>query len=162
MIKNGATTLWEIWQKREGPSMNSHNHPMFGSIGAWFYRALAGINIAPDSAAYKKLVIKPQMVRDLIHASGSINTINGEVGCAWSRGDRQVKLEAVIPVGSEAEIYIPVFKLRNLKLSEGGTVVFADNQLKTSLPGIKGIEQKGGNLIIRVGSGRYAFKLTGE
>ena len=162
MLKNGATTLWEIWQKREGPSMNSHNHPMFGSIGAWFYRALAGINIAPDSAAYKKLVIKPQMVRDLTHASGSINTINGEVGCAWSRGDRQVKLEAVIPVGSEAEIYIPVFKLRNLKLSEGGTVVFADNQLKTSLPGIKSIEQKGGNLIIRVGSGRYSFKLTGE
>jgi len=65
-------------------------------------------------------------------------------------------------VGSEAEIYIPVFKLRNLKLSEGGTVVFADNQLRASLPGIKSIEQKGGNLIIRVGSGRYSFKLTGE
>jgi len=162
MIKNGATTLWEIWQKREGPSMNSHNHPMLGSIGAWFYRALAGINIAPDSVGYKKLVIKPQMVRDLTHASGSLSTINGEVGCAWSKGDRHVKLEAVIPVGSEALIYIPVFKLRNLQLTEGGTVVFADNQLKTSLPGIKSIEAKGGNLIIQVGSGRYSFKLTGE
>ncbi|HOP61538.1 MAG TPA: family 78 glycoside hydrolase catalytic domain [Candidatus Saccharicenans sp.] len=162
MIKNGATTLWEIWQQREGPSMNSHNHPMFGSIGAWFYRALAGINIAPDSEAYKKLVIKPQMVRDLTHASGSLSTINGEVSCAWSKGDRHVKLEAVIPVGSEALIYIPVFKLRNLQLTEGGTVVFADSQLKTSLPGIKSIEAKGGNLIIRVGSGRYTFKLTGE
>lgn len=162
MIKNGATTLWEIWQQREGPSMNSHNHPMFGSIGAWFYRALAGINIAPDSEAYKKLVIKPQMVRDLTHASGSLSTINGEVSCAWSKGDRHVKLEAVIPVGSEALIYIPVFKLRNLQLTEGGTVVFADSQLKTSLPGIKSIEAKGGNLIIRVGSGRYAFQLIGE
>jgi len=162
MLKNGATTLWEIWQQREGPSMNSHNHPMFGSIGAWFYRALAGINIAPDSEAYKKLVIKPQMVRDLTHASGSLSTINGEVSCAWSKGDRHVKLEAVIPVGSEALIYIPVFKLRNLQLTEGGTVVFADSQLKTSLPGIKSIEAKGGNLIIRVGSGRYTFKLTGE
>ena len=162
MLKNGATTLWEIWQQREGPSMNSHNHPMFGSIGAWFYRALAGINIAPDSEAYKKLVIKPQMVRDLTHASGSLSTINGEVSCAWSKGDRHVKLEAVIPVGSEALIYIPVFKLRNLQLTEGGTVVFADSQLKTSLPGIKSIEAKGGNLIIQVGSGRYAFKLTGE
>jgi len=162
MIKNGATTLWEIWQKREGPSMNSHNHPMLGSIGAWFYRALAGINIAPDSVAYKKLVIKPQMVRDLNHASGSLSTINGKVGCAWSKGNRQVKLEAVIPVGGEALIYIPVFKLRNIQLTEDGTLVFADNELKTSLPGIKSIEAKGGNLIVRVGSGRYAFKLTGE
>jgi hypothetical protein len=47
-------------------------------------------------------------------------------------------------------------------LTEGRALVFADNQLKTSLPGIKSIEAKGGNLIVQVGSGRYAFKLTGE
>ncbi|MBU1187109.1 MAG: family 78 glycoside hydrolase catalytic domain, partial [Acidobacteria bacterium] len=44
MIVSGATTLWELWQNKTGPEMNSHNHPMFGSVGAWFYRALAGIN----------------------------------------------------------------------------------------------------------------------
>ena len=118
--------------------------------------------MAADSVAYQKLIIKPQMVRDLNHASGSINTINGEVSCTWSKSDRQVKLEAVIPVGGEALIYIPVFKLRNIQLTEDGTLIFADNELKTSLPGIKSIELKGGNLIVRVGSGRYTFQLIGE
>ncbi|MDI6845427.1 MAG: family 78 glycoside hydrolase catalytic domain, partial [Candidatus Saccharicenans sp.] len=130
MIKNGATTLWELWQKREGPSMNSHNHPMFGSVGAWFYRALAGINLAPESQAFRKLIIRPQMVRDLTHASGSIYTINGPVSCSWQRADRKIIVEVAIPMGSQAEIYIPVFKLRNLKLSESGELIWAENRLQ--------------------------------
>jgi len=162
MIKNGATTLWELWQKREGPSMNSHNHPMFSSIGAWFYRALAGINMTPDAQAFKNLIIKPQMVRDLTHASGSIYTINGEVGCSWEKADRKVRVEVVIPMGSEAEISIPVFKLRNLKLQEGGTMVWVDNQLKATLQGIEDIQLKSGNVIIKAGSGKYVFELIGD
>jgi alpha-L-rhamnosidase len=162
MIKNGATTLWELWQKREGPSMNSHNHPMFGSIGAWFYRALAGINMAPETQAYKKLIIKPQMVRDLTHASGSIYTINGEVSCSWEKSDRRIRLEVNIPVGSEAEIYIPVFKLRDLKLQESGTLVWADGRIKTSPPGIEDIQFRSGNVIIKAGSGKYTFELIGD
>lgn len=162
MIKNGATTLWELWQKREGPSMNSHNHPMFGSVGAWFYRALAGINMAPDSVAFRKLIIRPQMVRDLRYASGSIFTINGMVSCSWEKQDRKIRLNVDIPMGSEAEIYLPVFKMRNLKLLEGQALLWADNELKNRVPGVEGVELKGGNLIIRAGSGSYHFVLEGE
>ncbi len=162
MIKNGATTLWELWQKREGPSMNSHNHPMFGSVGAWFYRALAGINLAPESQAFRKLIIRPQMVRDLTHASGSIYTINGPVSCSWQRADRKIIVEVAIPMGSQAEIYIPVFKLRNLKLSESGELIWAENRLQKKVPGIEDVQQKGGNFIIKAGSGRYVFSLEGE
>ncbi|NPV83617.1 MAG: family 78 glycoside hydrolase catalytic domain [Candidatus Aminicenantes bacterium] len=162
MIRNGATTLWELWQKREGPSMNSHNHPMFGSVGAWFYKALAGINMAPDSVAFRKLVIRPQMVRDLAHASGSIYTVNGQVSCSWQKSDRKVKMEVVIPMGSEAEIYIPVFKMRNLKLQEGPALIWTDNEIKNKVPGVESVELKGGNFIIKVGSGSYHFVLEGE
>ena len=38
-IERGATTLWETWSGKD-----SHSHPMFGSVCAWFYRGLAGIN----------------------------------------------------------------------------------------------------------------------
>lgn len=162
MIRNGATTLWELWQKREGPSMNSHNHPMFGSVGAWFYKALAGINMAPDSVAFRKLVISPQMVRDLRHASGSIYTINGQVSCSWEKQDRKIKLNVDIPMGSQAEIYLPVFKMRNLKLQEGPALIWTDNEIKNKVPGVESVELKGGNFIIKVGSGRYHFVLEGE
>lgn len=162
MIKNGATTLWELWQKREGPSMNSHNHPMFGSVGAWLYKALIGINMAPDSVAFRKLIIRPQMVRDLTHASGSIETINGPVGCSWEKSDRKIKIEVIIPTGSQAEIYLPVFRLRNLKLYEGQTLIWVDNQLQEKKQGLEDLQLKGGNFIIRVGSGRYLFMLEGN
>ncbi|MGC8746870.1 MAG: family 78 glycoside hydrolase catalytic domain [Candidatus Saccharicenans sp.] len=37
MIREGATTLWERWEKLTGRGMNSHNHVMFGSLDAWLY-----------------------------------------------------------------------------------------------------------------------------
>jgi len=125
--------------------MNSHNHPMFGSVGAWFYKALAGINMAPDSVAFKKIIIKPQMVRDLTHTSGSICTINGQVSCSWQKSDRKIKVEVIIPMGSQADIHLPLFKLRNLKLYEGQTLLWTDNQLQKKTPGLEDLQLKGGN-----------------
>ena len=88
MIENGATTLWELWQLRQGPSMNSHNHPMFGSVGSWLYKALAGINQAAGSG-FEKIRIAPQMVRDLWHASASVQIYMGPVLSSWSRNRRK-------------------------------------------------------------------------
>ena len=47
MLANGATTLWERWELVTGGGMNSHNHPMLGSVSAWFYRFIAGIQTDP-------------------------------------------------------------------------------------------------------------------
>lgn len=45
MLINGILTLaslWELWDApKEGPSMNSRNHIMYGSVGAWFYKVRA-------------------------------------------------------------------------------------------------------------------------
>jgi alpha-L-rhamnosidase len=162
MIENGATTLWELWQKREGPSMNSHNHPMFGSVGAWLYKALTGINLAPGSVGFEKILLQPQMVRDLRHASGSVQTLRGEVSCTWSRTDRSVRVEAVIPVGSAAEIVIPKFNLRNVKVAEGGKALWENGKLVTGVAGVEGAVDKDGAIRIKAGSGRYAFVLEGD
>ncbi len=162
MIENGATTLWELWQRREGPSMNSHNHPMFGSVGVWFYKALAGINLDPQVAAFEKIRLEPQMVRDLMFASGAVDTIRGRVVSAWRREDRSLAMEAVVPVGSEAEIVLPKFNLRNIVLSEGGKVVWADKKYVSGAEGVRGVEETASALVIKAGSGRYVFELRGE
>ncbi|MDD8015853.1 MAG: family 78 glycoside hydrolase catalytic domain [Acidobacteriota bacterium] len=162
MIANGATTLWELWQKREGPSMNSHNHPMFGSVGAWFYKALAGISLAPQSAGFEKIVIHPRMVRDLRYASGTTQSIRGAISSSWSRGDRSVRLEAVIPLGSEAEIHLPKFNLRDIRIAEGGKTVWTNGAPSEGAPGILEIKDAPTEIVIRTGSGRYCFDLTGE
>ncbi len=162
MIENGATTLWELWQKREGPSMNSHNHPMFGSVGSWLYKTLAGIDLDGTTVGFLKLRIAPQMVRDLTHASGAIGTVRGRVMSSWKRTARSVVLEAEIPYGSEAEIVLPKFNLQNVILKEGGTIVWEAKKAGRPAAGIVSIAETNAALVIKAGSGRFTFELTGD
>jgi len=162
MIKNGATTLWELWQKREGPSMNSHNHPMFGSVGSWLYKALAGINLAPGTTGFEKILIQPQTVRDLMHASGSTMTVRGEVACAWSRTERTIRVEVTIPGGSEAEVVIPKLNIRNIKVSEGGRTIWVGDKFIVGAAGVTGAVDKDNAIRIKMGGGRYVFVLEGD
>lgn len=162
MIENGATTLWELWQHRTGPGMNSHNHPMFGSVGAWLYKALVGINTKEGSPGFQEIVIKPQMVRDLQHASGAVQTPHGRVSCAWSKSEQEIRCEVIIPINSSAEIVLPVGQLENVVLQEGETRVYSNQKLLTGVPGILGVEESTGHLTIKVGSGRFVFVLTGR
>jgi alpha-L-rhamnosidase len=162
MIENGATTLWELWQLREGPSMNSHNHPMFGSVGAWLYKALAGINLAPGSTGFDKLRIAPQMVRDLRHAEGSVDTQRGRVSSSWSRTDGTVRLEAVVPVGSSAEVILPKSNLGNVIIRESGKMIWNAQGYQAGVPGVVKVEEQKGGFRLEIGSGRYVFELTGD
>src|SRR5512143_2328391 len=161
MIANGATTLWELWQKREGPSMNSHNHPMFGSVGSWLYKALAGIDQAPGSTGFEKVVLAPGMVRDLTHASGSTRTVRGESACGWSRTELSALVEVTVPFGTEAEVVIPKLNLRDVKVSEGGRTIWADGKFVGGATGIAGAVDKDGAIRVQTGGGRYAFVLEG-
>jgi len=162
MVENGATTLWELWQNKTGPSMNSHNHPMFGSIGAWFYNALAGINPDPDKPGFERIVIAPQVVRDLQWAAGSLDTIRGRVSSSWRRADDGLRLEVSIPVGSEAEVRIPKLGMAAAGLSESGRIVWKDGHFQSGASGITSVKDDAGVLTVRVGSGDYAFGLKRE
>jgi alpha-L-rhamnosidase len=162
MIKNGATTLWELWQNKTGPGMNSHNHPMFGSIGSWMYRTLAGIRQKPESVGYNSIIIEPHMVRDLDHAAGTLQTISGKIHAAWQRTGGSVNLEVLIPVNCKAEIILAKGILRNIILKEGNSLVYAYNKFKTGVKGITMVDEKKDTLVVQIGSGKYVFTLSGE
>jgi alpha-L-rhamnosidase len=160
MIKSGATTVWELWQNKTGPSMNSHNHPMFGSIGAWLYQAIAGINPDERGVGYRRIRIEPQVVRDLGWASGSIETVRGVVACFWSRSDGQLRLEVTIPVGSEAEVYVPKLGMANVVVKESGQIVWQKGAYQAGTVGVTGAREDRRAIIFQVGSGNYAFELS--
>ena len=164
MIDNGATTLWELWQNKTGPSMNSHNHPMFGSVGAWFYRTLAGIDLGydPDSVGFKNILIMPRPVRDLSHASGSMETLRGPVSVDWRRAAKSFRVEVVIPVGSRAEVVLPTFNLGNEVVREGSSEVWSNKAYKAGAAGVTGARYEGPNVVISIGSGHYVFELSGD
>ncbi len=162
MIENGATTLWELWQNKTGPSMNSHNHPMFGGVGAWMYKALAGINADPQAGGYERIHFAPQMVRDLNWTTGSIETQRGIVNSSWSRTPDAIRYEVTIPVGSEADIVLPKFNFRDVEVKEGGKLVFQAGKFVAGADGVTGAKDAEKTVTIEAGSGHYVFELTGR
>lgn len=135
MLENGATSLWETWKQSDNTF--SHNHPMFGSISAWFFRHLGGIQIADDAVGADRLLISPKPVADLAWVKCSHHTIRGMVVSDWKKNGKESEFIIVIPVDTTAVIELPVGK---------GDVITE----KTS-----GLTQPTSR--IPVGSGRYHF-----
>ncbi len=163
MIRNGATTLWELWQRKEGPSMNSQDHPMFGSVGAWLYEAPGGIGIDSDEPGYRRLRIAPQMVEDLRWAAASIETLRGTVSCSWKRGAGKVALDVVVPVGSGAKVVIPLApEMKSVSITESGRPVWQAGAYRGGVEGVRGASAVEGAVELSVASGSYSFELNEE
>lgn len=158
MVAEGATTLWERWEKMHGTGMNSHNHIMFGSIDAWFYRTLAGI--VPTSPAWKTLRIRPWPVGDLRHAAARMRTVRGDVAVGWERADGSFRLHAEVPCGAEAEIHIPHGKASVLR--EGDAAVWNAKDGFRPADGILDIRAEADRLVACVLSGSYRFETGTE
>ncbi|HET7898063.1 MAG TPA: alpha-L-rhamnosidase C-terminal domain-containing protein, partial [Flavisolibacter sp.] len=103
MLAEGATTLWESWEKPD--SSRSMNHPMFGSVSEWFFRSLLGINAA--APAFQKIIIKPQPAGDLTWAKGSYRSVLGTIKSSWIKGNDGFNLEVEIPANTTAEVWLP-------------------------------------------------------
>lgn len=159
MIENGATTIWELWQNKTGPAMNSHNHPAFGSIGAWFYQALAGINLVQDAPGFRRIRIEPHVVRDLGWASATVETIRGTVSSSWRRTAGGLRLEVTVPVGSEAEVHVPKFGQTSVVIKEGDQVVWKNKTFYPGSPGISAARDTDTAVVFQTGSGGYMFEL---
>jgi len=143
--------------------MNSHDHIMFGSVGAWFYNALGGINLGPESVGYQHIRIAPQIVEDLDWASASVETIRGTVSSSWSHSPGVITLDVTVPVSSDAQVVIPPeAQMTDVVIREGDRVVWENGRYVSGDPGVKAGTQDGKKVVFHVGSGTYSFRLTGS
>ncbi len=101
-LEQGATTLWEQWNGTE-----SRNHIMFGDISAWFYKALAGINLDPAVPAFKHFIIKPNLVGGLTSARAAYDSVRGRIVSDWKIKDGRFSLTVTIPANTTATVYVP-------------------------------------------------------
>ncbi|MBZ4190533.1 glycoside hydrolase family 78 protein [Niabella sp. 3A5MI-3] len=148
MIAGGATTLWETWKYSD--NTYSQNHPMFGSVGEWFYRSLLGINAG--AAGFRKIIIKPQPAGDLAFAEGSYASVAGVIKSGWNREGGRYRLKVTIPANTTAEIWITAKK--NSMITEGGRPLKAEN-------GIRVIRRTADYAVVATGSGEYQFETAG-
>jgi alpha-L-rhamnosidase len=80
MIADGNSTLGEALDKLSG----SRHHPFGACIGAWYFRALAGIRPDRSSPGFKHIVLKPMVVGDLKFAQASYNSMHGRIAVKWT------------------------------------------------------------------------------
>ncbi|NLY51780.1 MAG: alpha-L-rhamnosidase, partial [Firmicutes bacterium] len=122
--REGATTVWERWEKLTGTGMNSHNHIMLGTVDTWFYRALAGIRLGEPG--WDTVVIKPAIPAALDHASASVKTLKGQIRSSWSRDKSGFELAVTIPVNTKAVIYVPKLDYSTLTGTLNGAPIAAE------------------------------------
>ena len=101
-LAKGKTSLTEAWNGGA-----SQDHFMLGQIQEWFYHDLAGIQNAPDSAGFKKIVINPQPVGDVKWTRASFDSVRGKIVSEWQRDGDKFTLKVTIPANTTATVFIP-------------------------------------------------------
>jgi alpha-L-rhamnosidase len=144
MLSKGATTWWERWNGDSGdPAMNSFNHYAFGSVVAWVYRSVAGI----DSGApgFKEIVIRPRIDVRMKSARGEYESIYGKIVSDWGvTANGGFVHRVVIPANTTASVYLPAQP--GASVTEGGKPV-------DTRPGPEG------TVVVSIGSGSYEFRV---
>ncbi len=107
MLANGATTITERWTYWDHWEMNSHNHPAFGSVGAWLFRWLAGIRVDPEAPGYRRFTVAPHLPEGMAWSEAELDTVRGRVAVRWERRDGCIRMDVTVPPGAEAAVRLP-------------------------------------------------------
>jgi len=99
-IKQGATTLTEQWDPKQGASQN---HFMMGQIDEFFYTRLAGFSSLGGNA----WLISPQPVGNLTSVRAETETPYGKVSIAWRRDKGVFSCRLTLPIGTTAQVRLP-------------------------------------------------------
>lgn len=138
-LAQGATTTWEKWDGK-----GSHNHPMFGGGLGWMYHTLAGLSADDSEAGFRRLVVRPIPVEGLEEVSYSTMTPQGWASSTFNHNAQGCRLTVTVPVGSTADVYVPV--------ASAGTEVYTEGSSKP-----QAAETAGGYFMTTVGQGTHTF-----
>lgn len=111
MLQNGATTVWERWEKENLSVMNSFDHPMFGSYDYIFYRYLAGIHV--KDIATNDIEIAPVIASSLHHVEGRLDTVRGELRVSWDHEGNKIRYTIHVPVAMKVQLHLPGHELQD-------------------------------------------------
>lgn len=147
IIKQGWTSMPEAWDATLTSSMN---HLMLGHIQQWFQQCLVGIRPDPTSPGFKKCIIKPEVVGDIIWCRGSHTCLYGIIESAWEIENNQFILDVTIPANTSAAVYIPA-KIQ--------TEVMEGRKKAANAKGVTFEKMEDSRAVFTVRSGRYQFRV---
>jgi alpha-L-rhamnosidase len=94
--------------------MNSFNHYAFGSVMAWVYRSVAGIDTDVDGAGFQHIVVRPQVAPLMHHAHGEYASAYGKVVTDWTMDAGVFRLKVQIPPNARASVFLPNHKIMEI------------------------------------------------
>ncbi|MDA6068298.1 glycoside hydrolase family 78 protein [Flavobacterium sp. AC] len=118
MAKNGATTIWELWNGNTAdPKMNSQNHVMLlGDLLIWYYENIAGIKSNPETPGFKQIIMKPDFETGLTFVNASYESIHGTIKSNWKKTKNNLQWNITIPANTSAIVYLPSTKVSAVTL----------------------------------------------
>jgi len=137
------STMCEFWTLKQ-----SKNHIMMGSIDAWFYKYIAGIQLDEDKPAFASFIVKPLLLNNLEFGNAQIETIRGKISSEWKRHQGLFTLKLEVPFNTTAMVFIPGGEKSDLK--ESGLPL-------KKVEGVEYLGFKEGYHQVKVYSGRYVF-----
>ena len=107
MVRNGATTIWELWNGNTAdPAMNSGNHVMLlGDLIIWEYEYLGGIRALKPG--YSKIQLNPYPIEGLDFVNCIYNSVSGCIESRWRRNGNHFEWDFTIPANTTAEVLLP-------------------------------------------------------
>jgi len=119
---------------------------MLGHIQQWFFEGLGGI--APGSASFKKIIIKPAIVGDLTWVKASYNSMHGLIATHWIRKGNNLELNVEIPANTTATVYVPAKDGNSIKLN---------GQPALDSESVRLVKVTGDMVVLEIVSGKYKF-----
>ncbi|CAF1345761.1 unnamed protein product [Adineta ricciae] len=161
-----STTLWE-WLNAPflGP-MSSRNHIMYGSVGAWFYSHLAGIDLRAN-----EIIIRPRMASEtkkhlMNKLDCQLSTLYGLIHISYTRDERDtvansILLRVTIPPNMRAQIiFEPLFVPAQCValLESDATIWTSDTGISDDSKFLVEKDSITNAMTVHIGSGQYQFQ----
>ncbi|SEW53315.1 family 78 glycoside hydrolase catalytic domain [Chitinophaga arvensicola] len=107
MKANGATSLWEMWEK-DTPG-HSLMHSSFLYPGAWYIDGIGGIRADPRFPGFQHFIIRPPKLHapQMTWAKTTYESPVGKIETSWQRKNGDFNLLVTVPPGGKATVYFP-------------------------------------------------------
>lgn len=105
-IVNGATNLLENWDLQATRDI-SDNHMMFGEIGCWFFKGLAGIYPDENAPGFKHILLRPYFPAGLDSFNATHDSPYGTIASGWTTKNGAIEYTVTIPANTSVTLTLP-------------------------------------------------------
>jgi alpha-L-rhamnosidase len=117
MRANGATSLWEMWEK----DLRGHSllHSSYLYPGAWYIEGVAGIRRDERRPGFQQFIIRPPLLNatPLTWARATYDAPAGQITVSWKKEKNGFNLQIVVPPNTKATVYFPAGSKFGVKVS---------------------------------------------